>query len=250
MGAGAARVLAEQGVHPCLLGRRKTVLEATVKSTAGASAYQCDVSNPEALESVFDCIEKRLGTPRILVHAAATGHMLPLLAGRGQASSRTAVREVVETNVLGTLYTNQVFAERLSRVEPQEGGLRGVIINVSSIGALDGIVGTSYVASKAAVNGLCLSLARELSSYGIRVMTIAPGGIDTEMFRSGANDATYELIASSVPGLQRVGTPQEFGELVRQICENDYLNGEIIRLDGGLRIPFVKNIGKDTEAIE
>ena len=70
------------------------------------------------------------------------------------------------------------------------------------------------------------------------------------MFRSGANEATYELIASSVPGLQRVGTPREFGELVRQICENDYLNGSIIRLDGGMRIPFVKNVGKDTEALE
>lgn len=249
MGAGAAEVLAEQGLHACLLGRRKAVLEATA-SRLGASAYPCDVSDPESLESVFDSIGEQWGAPRILVHAAAIGHMLPLLAGRGQASSKAALREIIDINVLGTLYTNQAFAERLSRAEPLESGLRGLIINVSSIGALDGIVGASYVASKAAVNGLCLSLARELSSYGIRVMTIAPGGIDTEMFRSGANEATYELIASSVPGLQRVGTPREFGELVRQICENDYLNGSIIRLDGGMRIPFVKNVGKDTEALE
>ena len=95
-----------------------------------------------------------------------------------------------------------------------------------------------------------MSLARELSTYGIRVMTVAPGGIDTEMFRCGANEATYELIASQVPGLERVGTPREFGELVRHICENDYLNGSIIRLDGGMRIPFVKNVGKDTEGLE
>ena len=95
-----------------------------------------------------------------------------------------------------------------------------------------------------------MSLARELSTYGIRVMTVAPGGIDTEMFRCGANEATYELIASQVLGLERVGTPREFGELVRHICENDYLNGSIIRLNGAMRIPLVKNVGKNTEGLE
>lgn len=249
MGAGAARVLAARDVTNCLLGRRLDVLKKTAAEVGGA-AFQCDVSDPEALDAVFDAIEARFGTPRILVHAAANGSMPPLLVGAGKACSRETVREIIETNVLGTLFTNQVFAERLSRVEPMEDGLRGLIVNVSSIGALDGVVGTSYVASKAAVNGLCLSLARELSSYGIRVMTIAPGGIDTPMFRGGANDATHELIASSVPALERVGTPLEFGELVRHICENDYLNGSIIRLDGGMRIPFVKDVGMDTAVLE
>ena len=249
MGAGAAEALTEQGVQTCLLGRRLEVVEASAQAFGG-TAVQCDVSDAEALETAFDAIERQHGPARILVHAAAIGRMLPLLEGKGKASSRAVLREVIETNVLGTLYTNQIFAERLSRANPLDDGIRGLIINVSSIGALDGVVGSSYVASKAAVNGLCLSLARELSSFGIRVMTIAPGGIDTDMFRQGANAATYELIASSVPGLQRVGTPQEFGELVRHICENDYLNGSIIRLDGGMRIPFVKNIGIDTENLE
>ena len=249
MGAGAARVLAGQGVTACLLGRRLQVLKDTA-AEVGGSAFQCDVSDPEALRSVFDAIEERFGTPRILVHAAANGSMPPLLVGPGQACSRKDLREIVETNVLGTLYTNQAFAERLSRIERMEDGLRGLIVNVSSIGALDGVVGSSYVTSKAAVNGLCLSLARELSGYGIRVMTIAPGGIDTPMFRRGANEAVYQLVASTVPALERLGTPVEFGELVRHICENDYLNGSIIRLDGGMRIPFVKNVGKDTAVLE
>ena len=122
MGAGAAEVLAEQGLHACLLGRRKAVLEATA-SRLGASAYPCDVSDPESLESVFDSIGEQWGAPRILVHAAAIGHMLPLLAGRGQASSKAALREIIDINVLGTLYTNQAFAERLSRAEPLESGL-------------------------------------------------------------------------------------------------------------------------------
>ena len=249
MGAGAARVLAAQDVTTCLLGRRLQVLENTA-AEVGGSAFRCDVSDAEALDAVFDSIEDRLGTPRILVHAAANGSMPPLLVGRGEACSREALREIIETNVLGTLYANQVFAERLSRIGRMEDGLRGLIVNVTSIGALDGVVGSSYVTSKAAVNGLCLSLARELSGYGIRVMTIAPGGIDTPMFRGGANEAVYELIASSVPALERLGTPLEFGELVRHICENDYLNGSIIRLDGGMRIPFVKNVGKDTAMLD
>lgn len=249
MGAGAARVLAAQDVTTCLLGRRLQVLENTA-AEVGGSAFRCDVSDAEALDAVFDSIEDRLGTPRILVHAAANGSMPPLLVGRGEACSREALREIIETNVLGTLYANQVFAERLSRIGRMEDGLRGLIVNVTSIGALDGVVGSSYVTSKAAVNGLCLSLARELSGYGIRVMTIAPGGIDTPMFRGGANEAVYELMASSVPALERLGTPLEFGELVRHICENDYLNGSIIRLDGGMRIPFVKNVGKDTAVLD
>ena len=249
MGAGAARVLAAQGVTACLLGRRLQVLKDTA-AVVGGGAFQCDVSDPEALDAVFDAIEDRFGTPRLLVHAAANGSMPPLLVARGQACSREALREIVETNVLGTLYVNQVFADRLTRIERMEDGLRGLIVNVSSIGALDGVVGSSYVTSKAAVNGLCLSLARELSGYGIRVMTIAPGGIDTPMFRGGANEAVYELVASAVPALERLGTPLEFGELVRHICENDYLNGSIVRLDGGMRIPFVKNVGKDTAVLE
>ncbi len=174
------------------------------------------------------------------------GRMLPLITADGEASDRAVMRQVIETNVLGTLYSNQVFAARLASEQPLEGGIRGLIINVSSIGAIDGVVGSTYVASKAAVNGLCLSLAREFSDLGIRVMTIAPGGIDTPMFRQGANEATHELIASSVPGLHRIGSPGEFGALVQHIAENDYLNGSIIRLDGGMRIPFIKEVGLDS----
>ncbi|MEM8564391.1 MAG: SDR family oxidoreductase, partial [Pseudomonadota bacterium] len=183
------------------------------------------------------------------INAAANGRMLPLVTADGRASDRTVMRDVIATNVLGTLYSNQIFAQRLGQHADDGAEVKGVIINVSSIGAIDGVVGASYVASKAAVNGLALSLAREFSELGIRVMTIAPGGIDTPMFREGANEATYKLIAESVPGLKRTGTADEFASLVKHICENDYLNGSVIRLDGGMRIPFTSNVGKDSNRV-
>jgi NAD(P)-dependent dehydrogenase (short-subunit alcohol dehydrogenase family) len=138
---------------------------------------------------------------------------------------------------------HRAFAGRLARESTLEGGLRGVIINVSSIGALDGVVGAVYAASKGGVEALGLSLARELGPRRIRVVTIAPGGIDTEMFRSGAVDGTYEAMRTMVPSLGRVGRPDEFAGLVVHICENDYLNGCTIRLDGGMRIPFSFDLG-------
>jgi NAD(P)-dependent dehydrogenase (short-subunit alcohol dehydrogenase family) len=149
----------------------------------------------------------------------------------------------VATNVLGTLYVDRAFAARLARAPAPDDRPRGVMINVSSIGAPDGAVGSVYSASKGAVEALGLSLARELGPRRIRVMTIAPGGIDTEMLRAGAVDGTYEALRTMVPGLSRAGRPDEFARLVVHVCENDYLNGSSIRLDGGMRIPYSFDLG-------
>jgi NAD(P)-dependent dehydrogenase (short-subunit alcohol dehydrogenase family) len=105
------------------------------------------------------------------------------------------------------------------------------------------VVGCTYAASKGAIDALALSLARELSPRGIRVVTIAPGGIDTEMFRAGAVPGTHAIVASQTLATRRLGTPEEFAGLVRHICENDYLNGCVIRLDGGMRIPYSFDVG-------
>ncbi|MEM1154317.1 MAG: SDR family oxidoreductase [Pseudomonadota bacterium] len=248
MGLAATRMLARCGAKVCLLGRRLEQIESQAKAVGGLS-IQCDVSDEASLEQAFDELESRCGHASILIHAAASGRMLPLISADGRATDRALMRQVIETNVLGTLYSNQIFAERLSQHVNKSADVKGVIINVSSIGAIDGVVGASYVASKAAVNGLALTLAREFSDLGIRVMAIAPGGIDTPMFREGANEATHTLIAESVPALKRTGTPEEFASLVKHICENDYLNGSVVRLDGGMRIPFVNNVGKDSNSV-
>ena len=246
MGAAAARALARKGAKVAVLGRRLDVLR-TVAEEVGGLAVACDVADADSVVDAFGRAAEAHGTARVLVHAAANGSMVPLILPDGAAQDLSKLNQIVETNVLGTLHTNQEFASCLSRVAARENGERGLIINVSSIGAADGVVGSTYVMSKAAIDGFCLSAARELSPFGIRVMTIAPGAIDSEMFRSGATKETYALIADSVPSPKRLGTPEEFANLVTHICQNDYLNGSIIRLDGGMRIPFVANVGGASE---
>ncbi len=245
MGAAAAALLTQKGARVALLGRRADVLESKAREIGGLG-LPCDVANPDMVDAAFERAEREHGPARILVHAAAIGHMAPLVLADGSINDREELRKIVETNVLGTIYVNQVFASRVCHELP-EGDERGVVINVSSIGGEDGVVGSIYAMSKAAVNGFCLSAARELGAFGIRVMTIAPGSIDTEMFRGGANPETYKLVEQSVPHPRRLGTPEEFAELVVHICENAYLNGSVIRLDGGMRVPFATNIGGGSE---
>lgn len=249
MGAAAARLLRANGAKVSILGRRRSLVE-TVATEIGALGLSCDVSDADQVEDAFDRAEQHHGPARILIHAAASGSMVPMLMPDGSAFDRDVLRKILETNVFGTLYVNQAFASRLSQCDPLTDFERGVIINVSSIGAQDGVVGSTYVMSKAGVEGFCLSAARELSPFRVRVVTIAPGAIDTEMFQAGATDATYALIGNSIPCPARVGAPAEFAALALHICENEYLNGCVIRLDGGMRIPFVSNVGGGSEVSE
>ena len=137
---------------------------------------------------------------------------------------------------------DRAVASRLTLVEPLESGVRGLIINVSSIAAQDGIMGASYCASKGGVDGIALSLARELAPWKIRVCTIAPGSIATEMFLDGATPERFELVErQTLTG--RLGRPDEFASLALQLCENDFMNGCNIRLDGGFRVPFSADVG-------
>lgn len=239
MGYGAAKLLAEKGAKVVLLGRREALVQDKAKALGGLG-LACDIADRESVKAALDKAEAHFGTAQILVHAAAVGKMTELLQEDGSASPIEEIEQIVQINVMGTLNINQAFAERLVRLPENSEQPRGVIINVSSIGAEDGVPGSTYAMSKGAVNALGLSLARELCRWGIRVVTIAPGGIDTEMFRRGADAATAEAIVMTVPYPPRIGRPEEFAQLALQICENDYLNGCMIRLDGGMRIPFIR----------
>lgn len=241
MGFAAARALAQRGAKVAILGRRPDRV-AEKAGEIGALGLACDVSDPEAVEAAFSEAERKNGTARILIHAAALGFMQMLLKPDGSPSGRQSIYDTMETNVLGTIFVNQSFASRLTKMPPPDNEPRGILINVSSIGAADGVMGAVYAASKGAVDALCLSVARELSEWRIRVCTISPGGVDTEMLRQGG-DSTYALIGRQVPGLFRPGTPDEFAALALHLCENDYLNGVNVRFDGGMRIPFSYEIG-------
>jgi NAD(P)-dependent dehydrogenase (short-subunit alcohol dehydrogenase family) len=144
---------------------------------------------------------------------------------------------VVSINLIGTFNMIRLAAEAMSKNEPNEGGERGVIVNTASIAAYDGQIGqAAYASSKAAVVGLTLPVARELAAHGIRVVTIAPGIFGTPMMK-GLPQPVQDTLSKMVPFPSRLGYPAEYAALVRHICENTYLNGEVIRLDGAIRMP-------------
>jgi NAD(P)-dependent dehydrogenase (short-subunit alcohol dehydrogenase family) len=146
-------------------------------------------------------------------------------------------RQTVEVNLLGNFNVMRLAAARMADLDPREDGERGVIVNTASIAAFDGQVGqAAYAASKGAIVALALPAARELARHGIRVNTIAPGIFDTPLL-AGLPDETRAGIASVIPYPQRLGDPDEFAATVRFCIETRYLNGEVIRLDGGVRMP-------------
>jgi NAD(P)-dependent dehydrogenase (short-subunit alcohol dehydrogenase family) len=145
-------------------------------------------------------------------------------------------RKVIEVNLVGTFNVLSLAAEKMAANEPDEEGTRGVIVNTASNAAFDGQIGqAAYSASKAAVAGMTLPLARDLGSVGIRVMTIAPGPSDTPMLER-LRDDIRESLESQIPFPKRLGRADDFAALVVHIVENEYLNGEVIRLDGALRM--------------
>jgi NAD(P)-dependent dehydrogenase (short-subunit alcohol dehydrogenase family) len=145
-------------------------------------------------------------------------------------------RRIVEVNLIGTFTVLRHAAERMAANEPDEEGQRGVIVNTASNAAFDGQIGqAAYSASKAGVAGMTLPIARDLASTGIRVVTIAPGPSDTPMLGPMREDIRESLV-SQIPFPKRLGRAEDFAALVQHIVENDYLNGEVIRLDGALRM--------------
>jgi NAD(P)-dependent dehydrogenase (short-subunit alcohol dehydrogenase family) len=237
MGYAAAQNLAAKGARVALLGRREAVVKEKAELLGGIGV-SCDIGDEDSVEAALTNVEQRLGTPSILINSAADGRMYPLVSPGGKPVSGDYIREMLMTNVAGVLYLARGVAARLARDPQPSEQSRGVIINVSSIAAADGVVGSMYGATKGALDAVGLSLAREFSQWAIRVVTIAPGQIETEMLRRGISDAAIALSSKIIP-LRRLGRPDEFGKLALHVCENDYLNGCVIRLDGGRRIPFM-----------
>ena len=248
MGFAAGQLLGGQGARVALLGRREALISEKAAKIGGIGVV-CDVADEQSCEAALSTVERLLGTPSILINSAADGRMLNLVSPGGVPVSGDYIREILATNVAGLLYMARGFATRLARTEAPADGLRGVVINVSSIGAADGIMGSGYCVSKGAVDAAGLCLAREFSAFGIRVVTIAPGGIDTELFRQGTTEVTTSMLRPLIPSLHRLGRPDEFARLALHICQNDYINGAYIRLDGGLRTPFSGDVGGGVEAV-
>ncbi|MEV4131891.1 SDR family NAD(P)-dependent oxidoreductase [Dactylosporangium sp. NPDC049742] len=202
---------------------------------ADFDGIQVDVTDPEA---VREAVAVAAGGPeplRVVVNCAGIAPSARIL-GRGGVHDLAMYAKVVQVNLIGTFNVMALAAERIAATEPDAHGQRGVIVNTASVAAYEGQVGqAAYSSSKGGIVGLTLPAARDLAQHGIRVMTIAPGIMFTPMLETVSEEYRAGL-AAGVPFPGRLGTPAEYAALALSIVANDYLNGEVIRLDGALRM--------------
>lgn len=234
LGAGTARVLAQAGARVALLDVNVAGAEA-VAGEIGGMAARCDVTDPASAEAALAKVTAAFGAPRILVNCAGIGPSARIV-GREGPHSLDLFRKVIEVNLIGTFNMMRLAAAAMQTLEPLADGERGVVINTASVAAFEGQIGqAAYASSKGGVVALTLPAAREFARFGIRVMTIAPGTFETPMLATISEEFRKSL-AAQVPFPSRLGRPEEYGALVRHICESPMLNGETIRLDGAIRM--------------
>jgi NAD(P)-dependent dehydrogenase (short-subunit alcohol dehydrogenase family) len=232
LGAATAAALAAKGAVVYGLDLPRAV--EGVESPDGVTLVAADVTDEDQVRAAVTRAGADLPL-RIVVSCAGIGPAARILS-KGGPHDLALFRRVVEINLVGTFNVLRLGAEVMAQTPADDAGQRGVIVNTASIAAYDGQVGqAAYAASKGGVVGLTLSAARDLASFGIRVCTIAPGIIDTPML-AGVNDEFRATLAAGVPFPKRLGRPAEYASLVTTVVEHDYLNGEVIRMDGALRM--------------
>jgi len=197
---------------------------------------QVDVTNTESVAQGISKAMEKYGKIDITVNCAGTGAPTKVLSKKGVHPLEVFTR-IITINLVGTFNVIRLAVEQMAKNSPGESGEKGVIVNTSSAAAFDGQIGqAAYSASKAAIVGMTLPIARECADYGIRVVTIAPGIFDTPLLGSNITAEVRAALNKMVPFPQRMGRPAEFASMVREIVENQYLNGEVIRLDGAIRM--------------
>ena len=236
LGAATAERLARNGAKVTLFDLNADLGSAKAKEIGG-HFIAVNVSDEANVTNALDEAEARHGTARILVNCAGIGAAAKVINRDGSALPLADFTKVLNVNVAGTFNMLAKFTARLHTAEPLNAdGERGVIINTASVAAFDGQIGqAAYSASKGAIVGMTLPVARELARYGIRVMVIAPGIFWTPLLGS-LPQAAQDSLGMQVPFPQRLGHPDEYALLVEQIIANPMLNGECIRLDGAIRM--------------
>jgi NAD(P)-dependent dehydrogenase (short-subunit alcohol dehydrogenase family) len=195
---------------------------------------ETDVTDEESVQNAVDTTLE-LGDLHGVINCAGVAIAEKMLGKEGP-HSLDSFNQVVQVNLVGTFNSIRLAAAAMKDNEPTEGGERGVVVNTASVAAFEGQIGqVAYAASKGGVVSMTLPIARELASYGIRVVTIAPGIFDTPMM-AGLPEEARESLGNQVPFPSRLGKPEEYAALVRHIIENEMLNGEVIRLDGAIRM--------------
>jgi NAD(P)-dependent dehydrogenase (short-subunit alcohol dehydrogenase family) len=242
LGEAVAKELARLGARVAVLD----VNEAGAVRVAGeigetgakAMACRCDITDTASVTAALDAAEAAHGPARIVMNIAGIGTAKRVVQKDGSPAPLEDFERVIRVNLIGTYNVVRLAVARLVKLAPLDGtsGERGVVVNTASVAAFDGQVGQeAYSASKGGIVGMTLPLARDLAQFGVRVCTIAPGLFATPLMKELPEEVQASL-AASIPFPKRLGQPEEFAALAAHIVANGHLNGEVIRLDGALRM--------------
>lgn len=235
LGAATAQRLAEDGLKVTLFDRNAELAEAHATAIGGAFA-QVDVGDPTSVAAGLDVASAAHGVPRILINCAGIGGAAKTVS-RGAPHDPELFDRTIRVNLIGSFNCASQVAARMVAADPVDAdGARGVIVNTASVAAFDGQVGQlAYAASKGGIVAMTLPMARDLADKGVRVCTVAPGLFLTPLLHELPEDVQTSL-GAQVPFPSRLGDPAEYAALVSHITQNPMLNGEVIRLDGAIRM--------------
>ncbi|MFJ6653346.1 SDR family NAD(P)-dependent oxidoreductase [Microbacterium sp. NPDC091313] len=234
LGLATARRLAASGARVTIVDLPSSAGEAAAREFDGAFA-PADVTDPGEVAAAV-ATAASLGPLRVVVNCAGIAPPGKVLDRDGTPTPLDAFERIIRVNLIGTYNVIGQASAAMARTEPTDAGDRGVIVNTASVAAFDGQIGQpAYSASKGGVHAMTLPIARELARHAIRVVTIAPGIMETPMLR-GLPQAAQDSLGEQVPYPSRLGSPDEYARLVAAIVDNGYLNGETIRLDGAIRM--------------
>jgi NAD(P)-dependent dehydrogenase (short-subunit alcohol dehydrogenase family) len=235
LGEATARELARLGAKVAVLDVNLAQAE-KVAAEIGGVACQCDITDTDRLSAALAKASQAHGPARILMNIAGIGSAKRVVQKDGTAAPLEDFARVININLIGTYNASRLFAAECAKLAPLEDGERGVMMFTASVAAFDGQVGQqAYSASKGGLVGMTLPMARDLAQHGIRVCTVAPGLFATPLMRQ-LPEAVQQSLAASIPFPPRLGKPEEFAQLACHIVTNTHLNGEVIRLDGALRM--------------
>ena len=235
LGAQTARELARRGAKVAVFDRNGKGA-AAVAAEIGGVGCACDITDTDSVLAALQKAREAHGPARILMNVAGIGTAKRLIGKDGTPMPLEDFRRVIEVNLIGTFNVTRLAVAEMVKLDALDDGERGVVVNTASVAAFDGQVGQeAYAASKGGVVSLTLPLARDLAQFGVRVVTIAPGLFLTPLMAE-LPQVVQDSLAASIPFPKRLGKPEEFAHLAATIVENMALNGEVIRLDGALRM--------------
>ena len=240
LGAQTARDLAHRGAKVAVLDRNgagaQAVAAEIVAAGGAAIGLACDITATDSVLAALAAARAAHGPARLLLNVAGIGSAKRIVGKDGSAAPLEDFKRVIEVNLVGTYNITRLAVAEMVKLEPLQDGERGVVVCTASVAAFDGQVGQeAYSASKGGVAAMTLPMARDLAQFGVRVVTIAPGLFLTPLMAE-LPQPVQDSLAASIPFPKRLGKPEEFAQLAASIIENMALNGEVIRLDGALRM--------------